>query len=142
MGSGAVREVRPEVADQLSVGAMVARVTAQLRPSLGGAAEREARDLITAVMERPRSWASTAAAAPIDATNAGRILAATERRAAGAPLAYAVGNAPFRHLLLMVDERVLIPRPETEGIVQALLRRNRRPDPLVLDVGTGSGCLA
>lgn len=37
---------------------------------------------------------------------------------------------------------VLIPRPETEGLVEAFLRLNREPDPVVLDIGTGSGCLA
>ncbi len=66
--------------------------------------------------------------------------AATERRAAGEPLAYATGLAGFRRLTLRVDRRVLIPRPETEGLVDLVLQRC--PTGRVADVGTGSGCVA
>lgn len=73
---------------------------------------------------------------------------AIARRAAGEPLAYAVGTAGFRTLELRVDRRVLIPRPETEGVVEHVLAWGRaRGDAAgawgrALDVGTGSGCLA
>ena len=62
------------------------------------------------------------------------------RRAAGEPLAYVTGWTGFRHLELRVDRRVLIPRPETEGLVDLLLERQAIGR--VADVGTGSGCLA
>jgi release factor glutamine methyltransferase len=62
------------------------------------------------------------------------------RRAAGEPLAYVTGEAGFRRLLLRVDRRVLIPRPETEGLVERVLRE--APAGRVVDVGTGSGCIA
>jgi release factor glutamine methyltransferase len=59
----------------------------------------------------------------------------------GMPMAYAVGRAAFRHLTLLVDRRVLIPRPETEVAVDLALAatggRGR-----VADVGTGSGAIA
>ncbi len=48
----------------------------------------------------------------------------------------------FWSLAFRVTPAVLIPRPETEGIIEAFLRSNRAPDPVVLDIGTGSGCLA
>ena len=48
----------------------------------------------------------------------------------------------FWSLAFKVAPAVLIPRPETEGIVEAFLRLNRSPEPVVLDIGTGSGCLA
>jgi release factor glutamine methyltransferase len=65
------------------------------------------------------------------------------RRAAGAPFAYAVGRAAFRHLTLDVDERVLIPRQETEVLVDEVLARLAdRPGGVCVDVGTGSGCIA
>lgn len=67
-------------------------------------------------------------------------MAAARKRAAGAPLAYAVGRANFRSLTLAVDERVLIPRPETELLVELVLRR--RSTGVALDVGTGSGAIA
>ena len=66
--------------------------------------------------------------------------AAVSRRAAGEPLAYTTGLAGFRRLTLLVDRRVLIPRPETEGLVDLLLPRCSTGR--VADVGTGSGCLA
>jgi release factor glutamine methyltransferase len=71
---------------------------------------------------------------------AAAFLAAVERRAAGEPLAYATGRIEFRTLTLRSDPRGLIPRPETEGLVDLLLPRVRSGR--VADIGTGSGCLA
>ena len=56
------------------------------------------------------------------------------------PFAYAVGRAAFRHLTLAVSERVLIPRQETEQLVDLVLER--RSNGVVADVGTGSGAIA
>jgi len=61
----------------------------------------------------------------------------------GMPLAYAVGRAAFRHLELQVDTRVLIPRPETEIVVEHALRVCAdRPGGVAADIGTGSGAIA
>ncbi|HEY6219002.1 MAG TPA: peptide chain release factor N(5)-glutamine methyltransferase, partial [Gemmatimonadaceae bacterium] len=69
--------------------------------------------------------------------------AAARRLAAGAPFAYAVGTAAFRKLTLAVDERVLIPRPETELIVDIVLELTKgRQGGTAIDVGTGSGAIA
>lgn len=67
-------------------------------------------------------------------------LAAVARRAGGEPLAYVTGQAGFRHLLLRTDRRALIPRPETEHLVELVLRAV--PEGRVADVGTGTGCIA
>jgi release factor glutamine methyltransferase len=65
------------------------------------------------------------------------------RRAAGVPTAYLVGHREFFGLDLAVDARVLIPRPETECLVEAVAEALRhRRDPLVVDIGTGSGAIA
>jgi release factor glutamine methyltransferase len=69
------------------------------------------------------------------------------RRAAHEPVQYLTGRAAFRDLDLVVDPRVLIPRPETEGLVGAVLEilraeTPRWPAPRVLDLGTGSGAIA
>lgn len=67
---------------------------------------------------------------------------AVDRLAQGEPVQYVCGRAPFRDLDLKVDKRVLIPRPETEQLVQIALDRFIQPGDRVLDVGTGSGCIA
>jgi release factor glutamine methyltransferase len=65
------------------------------------------------------------------------------RRLAREPLAYVLGEWGFRRLTLSVDGRVLVPRPETEVVVERCLARVRGVDePRVLDVGTGSGAIA
>ncbi|MGH2700832.1 MAG: peptide chain release factor N(5)-glutamine methyltransferase [Actinomycetota bacterium] len=64
-----------------------------------------------------------------------------ERRASGEPLQYVLGTASFRHLELAVGPGVLIPRPETEVLVETALARTPR-DGTVVDVGTGSGAIA
>lgn len=72
-----------------------------------------------------------------------RVERALHRRLRGEPLAYAVGWAPFRHLELMVDARVLIPRPETEEVVgHALALTADRSGGVAVDIGTGSGAIA
>ena len=72
--------------------------------------------------------------------------AMAERRVAGEPLQYVFGHWPFRSLDLVVDPRVLIPRPETEQVVEVALVEARRlagaPGPVVVDAGTGSGAIA
>jgi len=68
-----------------------------------------------------------------------------ERRRAGEPLQYVLGVWGFRRLELIVDRRVLIPRPETEVVVEVALRELDRlaaPSPVAVDLGTGSGAIA
>lgn len=66
--------------------------------------------------------------------------AAVARRAAGEPLPYVTGLVGFRRLTLAADRRALIPRPETEGLVELILAR--APRGRIADVGTGGGCIA
>jgi release factor glutamine methyltransferase len=68
-----------------------------------------------------------------------------ERRRAGEPLQYVLGIWAFRRLELVVDRRVLIPRPETEMVVEVALDQLRGlgpANPLAVDLGTGSGAIA
>lgn len=67
---------------------------------------------------------------------------AVARRARGEPLQYITGHQEFYGLDFLVTPDVLIPRPETELIVEHVLVRNRASRPLIIDVGTGSGCIA
>jgi release factor glutamine methyltransferase len=85
---------------------------------------------------------------PVAALAGARVGAMVARRAAGEPLQYTLGRWGFRSLDLLVDRRVLIPRPETEQVVEvalaegaALRRRLGRPV-VAVDLGTGSGAIA
>ncbi len=71
--------------------------------------------------------------------------AMVRRRAVGEPLQYVLGSWGFRSLDLFVDKRVLIPRPETESVVEVAIGEVARlgePRPLIVDLGTGSGAIA
>jgi len=134
-----VSDARPSA----SVGALVTEMAAVLRASFADAATAEARELLAALHDRPRHWALSESHSPIAAEHRVPALHAARQRARGAPLQYAAGLASFRHLTLAVDERVLIPRPETELLVDIVLERlGDRVGGTAIDVGTGSGAIA
>ncbi|MFN2570192.1 MAG: peptide chain release factor N(5)-glutamine methyltransferase [Gemmatimonadales bacterium] len=73
----------------------------------------------------------------------GRYRDAVTQLERGTPFAYAAGRAGFRTLDLAIDRRALIPRPETEGLVELVLRgTGKGKRGLAADIGTGSGCIA
>ncbi len=74
--------------------------------------------------------------------HAGRFRSLIARRLTGEPVAYLVGRKEFFGRLFEIDSRVLIPRPETEHLVEEALKLDLPPTPRILDLGTGSGCLA
>lgn len=104
---------------------------------------REAREIVAAVFDVPRFWPTLNANATVPEGLSTRALRAAERRTHGAPFQYAVGSAAFRGLTLSVDERVLIPRPETELLVDIVLDEvGPEAGGIAVDVGTGSGAIA
>jgi len=123
-----------------SLGDLVARVAGTLARAGVPDARREARQLVAAVSHRSPGDLLLRADDPADPSLVGSCDALALRRAGGEPLAYLSGWAGFRNLLLQVDRRVLIPRPETEGLVELVLRAV--PAGRVADIGTGSGCIA
>jgi release factor glutamine methyltransferase len=103
----------------------------------------EASDIVAALYDVPRFWPMMNGSRVVEPTLHERAAIAAVARAKGAPLAYAVARAPFRHLTLAVDERVLIPRPETERLVDIILAETpASANAVVADVGTGSGAIA
>lgn len=116
----------------------LARICAEI---LGGAdADKESREILAAVLDVARSWPALHSRDTVGEEAAAEAVLASRKRAKGIPLQYAVGKAPFRHLTLRVDQRVLIPRPETETLVDLVLKAVPRGN--VADVGTGSGAIA
>ncbi|HJR42913.1 MAG TPA: peptide chain release factor N(5)-glutamine methyltransferase [Gemmatimonadaceae bacterium] len=132
--------------DATMTGRSVRDVMASVAELLSGAGipepRAEARDIVAAVLDMPRLWPSLHADEPLDERARADAVRAARHRAAGAPFAYAVGRAAFRHLTLDVDERVLIPRQETEQLVEAVLELGGDWDGIAVDLGTGSGAIA
>jgi release factor glutamine methyltransferase len=124
--------------EAMSARAVVAAAAARLAAAGIGEPRRDAS----------RLWASVGGGAPAlseadaveDVARAAAFEAAVERRAAGEPLAHIARSAGFRFLDLVADSRALIPRPETEGLVDQVLARVRTGR--VADIGTGTGCIA
>lgn len=115
---------------------------AVLRLQAVGIAEprREARRLWADLQGHSRAEVLPLRDDPVDQSLRGRYEAAVLRLAAGEPIQYVTGIAGFRRLTLASDRRALIPRPETEGLVELVLARVSRGR--IADIGTGSGCIA
>jgi release factor glutamine methyltransferase len=139
---------RPVRTGGLTVGSARGAIITALSAGGVGEPRRVAADIISALLDVPRSWPALHAGSPVDSALLNSALQAARKLVAGAPFAYAVGRASFRHLTLEVDQRVLIPRPETELLVDEILSRFRSKSPgdedwgVAIDVGTGSGAIA
>jgi release factor glutamine methyltransferase len=119
------------------------------RALLAEAASSDGLDDIDArrIVERASGWEASDLARHLDDAPTERAVAHFDamvaRRATGEPLQYVVGAWGFRTLDLLVDARVLIPRPETESVVQAAIDAVGARRPLTaVDLGTGSGAIA
>jgi release factor glutamine methyltransferase len=107
------------------------------------AARRESEWLLAGILGVGRFDVYLEPARDLSTDEARRYLALLRRRAAGEPLQHLLGFEEFHGLRLAVSPAVLIPRPETEGLVQwAIEVLGERADALVADVGTGSGAIA
>lgn len=107
----------------------------------------DALAILALVTGRSRSWLIAHDEGMLDAGQAGRCDALMRRRADGEPLAYLSGQKEFHGLLLQVDPCVLIPRPDTETLVDWAIElleqtKARETQPRVIDLGTGSGAIA
>ena len=103
----------------------------------------DAQLLLAHVLGAKRAWLAAHAtdALPMESTE--RFFALARRRRDGEPVAYLVGSREFWGLSFQVDPSVLIPRPETETLVECALQRLPGNRPVrVLDLGTGSGAIA
>lgn len=122
-----------------------ALAAARVRLAASPTARLDAELLLADTLGRPRTWLHAWPAATLTPAEAGRFDERITRRAAGEPIAYLLGEREFWSLTFEISADVLIPRPETEGLVRTALdhlRRTGNTEPHVLDLGTGSGCVA
>jgi release factor glutamine methyltransferase len=126
----------------VTIGHLLAEARPLLAATSFGASRREARLLLGHVLglSEGRVLARDEMPVPLEAERRFRDLLA--RRLRGEPVSYLTGKREFWGRSFEVDSRVLIPRPETEHIVEIALRLELPADPWILDVGTGSGILA
>ncbi|HXY97594.1 MAG TPA: peptide chain release factor N(5)-glutamine methyltransferase [Steroidobacteraceae bacterium] len=117
-------------------------VEALLNRAAGAAAGLDAELLLAHVLAVPRARLKSHPQAPVEPAAAERFLALLGRRAAGEPLAYLTGRREFWSLDLAVTPDVLIPRPETELLVERALAVGSAEPLRVADLGTGSGAVA
>ena len=104
-------------------------------------ARREAGSLLSFVIDKDRTFLIAHAEDELNDAHVDQFREVVERRAAGEPLQYITGTQDFFGREFRVTPDVLIPRPETELLVEAALEVNK-PRSLICDVGTGSGCIA
>jgi release factor glutamine methyltransferase len=118
--------------------------TALAAARMQGLDRLDAQLLLGDVLGRPRSWLLAHGEHALTPAQALRFAALCARRADGEPVAYLLGEKEFHGLTLRVDRNVLVPRPETETLVDWALEllATGPPRPAVADLGTGSGAIA
>lgn len=127
-----------------TVGALLEEAARDLAADRDAAeARRDAQVLLGFALGVSRAWLTTHPDQAADSEAAAKFRSLVALRASGHPVAYLVGVKEFYGLPLRVTPDVLIPRPETEELVEAALERLPQGETRrVLDLGTGSGCIA
>jgi release factor glutamine methyltransferase len=126
---------------------LLAEAVARLAAAGVDTAEMDARRIVADCLDVPMGQLARSLGDPATERGVARFDRMVARRVEGEPLQYVLGSWGFRTLELMVDRRVLIPRPETESVVEVALaeldRLGGRERPTrVVDLGTGSGAVA
>jgi release factor glutamine methyltransferase len=127
----------------LSIGNAVRESAQRLGEAAIAEPRREAGSLLAHVLGRDRSFVIAHANDPLADEASAAFRSLIERRAGGEPLQYLTGHQEFFKLDFVVTPAVLIPRPETELVIETALELLRGdPEPYIADIGTGSGCIA
>jgi release factor glutamine methyltransferase len=127
----------------VNTAAALAHAGGELRQAGVDTPDVDAEWLLAHVLDVSRSDLQAARSRDLSAEEQRAFLGLVERRARREPLAYVLGEWGFRGLTLALDPRALVPRPETETVVERCLALLADvPRPRVLDVGVGSGAIA
>ena len=118
------------------------RATAKLQESGSDSPSLDAAVLLCHVLEKPRSFLLTWPEKELDSSLVDAFELALGRRIEGEPVAYIVGEREFWSLPLKVSSTTLIPRPDTERLVEVALEKALSSQGDILDLGTGTGAIA
>jgi release factor glutamine methyltransferase len=131
------------MSEDASVGALQRAAAARLEAAGIDSAHLDARVLMAFALGRDAGWLIGHRDDPMTAEEKSRFEALVARRAAREPLAYITGEREFWSLLFRVSPATLIPRPDTETLIEAVLAAfpDREAGIRILDLGTGSGCI-
>lgn len=122
---------------------MTDAITVRRALAQAGLAPIDAQVLLAHVVSRDRAWLAAHVTDPLATADVEAFFTLARRRRDGEPVAYLTGQREFWGFPLAVDRSVLIPRPETETLVECALRKLPADRPLrALDLGTGSGAIA
>jgi release factor glutamine methyltransferase len=134
-------QITAKILEALTIGEALRRARIALRAS--DTSDLDAQTLLARVLKVNRAFLFSHFEHPLTDKQFATFQSAVERRAAGEPIAYIVGSKGFYDLDLLVSPAVLIPRPETELLLEEALRLiDCRGTGIVADIGTGSGALA
>ena len=129
-----------------TIGEWRARVRQDLHSVSGVYAATDADAILGEILQASPTQLTLRSADEVIAEDESRIRQFILKRISGMPLAYVLGHVEFYGLDLLCDERVLIPRPETEAVVTVALKSlpvpTRGYQPIVIDIRTGSGNIA
>ena len=120
---------------------LLVQSTAALAAAGQASARLEAEVLIAFVFKKPRSYLYAYPEVVVSDMHCQQVNALIDERVAGRPIAYLVQERDFWSLPLYVNEQVLIPRPETECMVEAVLQLSLPDDCVAVDLGSGSGAI-
>ena len=137
-----VRDGPERLNEYLRIDASIAKAT-ELLSGTSESPRLDAELLLARALDVPRSYLFAHPDDEMDQDAADRFSEVVERRRRGMPMAYITGEKEFWSMSLIVTPDTLVPRPETETLIdQALMRLPRRVEVRVLDLGTGSGAIA
>lgn len=125
----------------MTTAAALAAGTVRLR-ECSAAPRTDALTLLEATLRQSRAWIAAFGEHPMSEVDVAAFERLCERRASGIPTAYLLGSVGFYGHEFLVDERVLVPRPESEHLVDEAIAFLGEREADVLDVGTGSGAIA
>lgn len=121
---------------------LLARAAKRLQASGSPSPRLDAEVLLCHVLEVDRTWLYTWGDREADSLSRARFDALIAARGQGAPVAYLTGEREFWGLSLRTHDATLIPRPDTESLVEAALARGDAEEGMFLDLGTGTGAIA